>query len=115
MTIIIGGFVTANHPMPVVRELIKRGLGDLTVIGSATAGLEIDLLIGAGCVRKLVAPYVGAELYAPIGNCFRAAAERKEIEIWECSEYILYAGLRPGPWARSSWPGAGASAPASRS
>jgi glutaconate CoA-transferase, subunit A len=94
MAIIIGGFVTANHPMPVVRELIKRGVGDLTVIGSATAGLEIDLLIGAGCVRKLVAPYVGAELYAPIGNCFRAAAERKEIEVWECSEYILYAGLQ---------------------
>jgi len=94
MTIIVGGFVTANHPMPVVRELIKRGVGGLTVIGSATAGLEIDLLIGAGCVRKLIAPYVGAELYAPIGNCFRAAAEAKEIEIWECSEYILYAGLQ---------------------
>ena len=94
MTIIVGGFVTANHPMPVVRELIKRGVGDLTVIGSATAGLEIDLLIGAGCVRKLIAPYVGAELYAPIGNCFRAAAENTEIEIWECSEYILYAGLQ---------------------
>ena len=94
MTIIVGGFVTANHPMPVVRELIKRGARDLTVIGSATAGLEIDLLIGAGCVRKLIAPYVGAELYAPIGNCFRAAAESKEIEVWECSEYILYAGLQ---------------------
>src|ERR1700751_4629848 len=38
MTIIIGGFVTANHPMPVVRELIKRGVGDLTVIGSAHPG-----------------------------------------------------------------------------
>lgn len=94
MTIIVGGFVTANHPMPVVRELIRRGVRDLTVIGSATAGLEIDLLIGAGCVRKLIAPYVGAELYAPIGNCFRAAAENKEIEVWECSEYILYAGLQ---------------------
>jgi glutaconate CoA-transferase subunit A len=93
-TIIVGGFVTANHPMPIIRELVKREARDLTVIGSATAGLEIDLLIGAGCVRKLMAPYVGAELYAPIGNCYRRAAESAEIEIWECSEYILYAGLQ---------------------
>lgn len=94
MTIIVGGFVTANHPMPIVRELIRRGARDLTVIGSATAGLEIDLLIGAGCVRKVIAPYVGAELYAPIGNCFRRAAESGEVEVWESSEYILYAGLQ---------------------
>ena len=93
-TIIVGGFVTANHPMPIVRELIRKGVRDLTVIGSATAGLEVDLLIGAGCVRKVIAPYVGAELYAPIGNCFRTAVERKEVEIWESSEYILYAGLQ---------------------
>jgi glutaconate CoA-transferase subunit A len=77
-----------------VRELIKRGVRNLTVIGSATAGLEIDLLIGAGCVRKLIAPYVGAELYAPIGNCFRRAVENRESELWESSEYILYAGLQ---------------------
>jgi glutaconate CoA-transferase subunit A len=94
MTVAIGGFVTANHPMPIIRELIKKGAHDLTVIGNATAGLEVDLLIGAGCVRKLIAPYVGAELYAPIGHCFRRAAENEEIEVWECSEYILYAGLQ---------------------
>jgi len=93
MTIAIGGFGTANHPMPIVREIIKRNIKNLTVIGSATAGLEIDMLIGAGCVKKLIAPYVGAKLYAPIGNCYRAAVENNEIEVWECSEYILYAGL----------------------
>lgn len=94
MSVIIGGFVTANHPMPIVREIIRKGLKDLTVIGSATAGLEIDLLIGAGCVSKLIAPYVGAELYCPIGHCFRRAVENEEIELWESSEYILYAGLQ---------------------
>ncbi|HYJ00009.1 MAG TPA: CoA-transferase [Thermoleophilaceae bacterium] len=94
MTVAIGGFVVANHPMPIVRELIRKGARDLTVIGNATAGLEVDLLIGAGCVRKVIAPYVGAELYAPIGNCFRRAAENGEVEVWECSEYILYAGLQ---------------------
>jgi glutaconate CoA-transferase, subunit A len=94
MAVAIGGFVTANHPMPIIRELIRKGTRELTLIGNATAGLEIDILIGAGCVKKLIAPYVGAELYAPIGHCFRRAAENDEIEVWECSEYILYAGLQ---------------------
>src|SRR5262245_18301466 len=90
----IGGFVPANHPMPLVRELIRQGKKDLTLIGSATAGLEVDLLIGAGVVRKLIAPYCGAELYSPVGSCFRAAVESGEVSLWESSEYILYAGLQ---------------------
>jgi glutaconate CoA-transferase, subunit A len=66
---------------------------NLTVIGAATAGLEIDLLIGAGAVRKVIAPYIGAELYAPIGHCFRRAAENGEIEVYETTEYLLYSQL----------------------
>jgi len=96
MTIAVGGFGSDNHPMAVVREIMKRGVKDLTVIGSATAGLDIDMLIGAGCVKKLIACYVGQELLCPIGHHFRRAAESKEIEVWECSEYILYAGLFAG-------------------
>jgi glutaconate CoA-transferase subunit A len=91
--VIVGGFGTVNHPMPIIRALIRRKIRNLTVIGAATAGLEIDLLIGAGCVRKVIAPYIGAELYAPIGHCFRRAAERDEIEVYETTEYLLYSQL----------------------
>jgi glutaconate CoA-transferase subunit A len=91
--VIVGGFGTVNHPMPIIRALIRRKVRNLTVIGAATAGLEIDLLIGAGCVRKVIAPYIGAELYAPIGHCFRRAAERDEIEVYETTEYLLYSQL----------------------
>lgn len=93
-SVAIGGFVTANHPMPLVRELIRQGKKDLTIIGSATGGLEIDLLLGAGVVKKLIAPYCGAELYAPLGSCFRTMVEKEQVELWESSEYILYAGLQ---------------------
>lgn len=93
-TVAIGGFVTANHPMPLVRELIRQRKRDLTIVGAATAGLEVDLLIGAGVVATLIAPYCGAELYAPVGNCFRAAVESKRVRLKESSEYILYAGLQ---------------------
>ena len=91
--IIVGGFGTVNHPMPIIRALIRRKVKDLTVIGAAPAGLEIDLLIGAGAVRKVIAPYVGAELYAPIGHCFRRAAESGEVEVYETTEYLLYSQL----------------------
>lgn len=91
--IIVGGFGTVNHSMPIIRGLIRRGVKDLTVIGAATAGLEIDLLIGAGCVKKVIAPYIGAELYAPIGHCFRRAAETSRIEVYETTEYLLYSQL----------------------
>ena len=46
--VIVGGFGTVNHPMAIIRALIRHKVKNLTVIGAATAGLEIDLLIGAG-------------------------------------------------------------------
>jgi glutaconate CoA-transferase subunit A len=91
--VIVGGFGTVNHPMPIIRALIRRKAKDLTVIGAATAGLEIDLLIGAGCVKKVIAPYIGAELYAPIGHCFRRAAETEQVDVFETTEYLLYSQL----------------------
>jgi glutaconate CoA-transferase, subunit A len=94
MSIALGGLATACHAMVFVRHIIRRGLRDLTVIGSAVGGLDVDLLIGAGCVRKVISPYVGAEALAPIGPFFRAAAERGEIQVWECDEGQYYAGLQ---------------------
>src|SRR3989440_10329642 len=91
--VIVGGFGTVNHSMPIIRALVRRKVKNLTVIGAATAGLEIDLLIGAGCVRKVIAPYIGAELHAPIGHCFRRAAENGEVEVYETTEYLLYSQL----------------------
>ena len=94
MCVIIGGHILSSHPMPVIRQIIKQGTKDLTVIGAASAGLEVDLLIGAGCAKKVITPYVGAEALAPIGPFFKAAAERGEIALWECDEGIYYTALR---------------------
>jgi glutaconate CoA-transferase subunit A len=94
MTIALGGLATASHAMVAVRHIVRRSLRDLTVIGSPVGGLDVDLLIGAGCVRKVICPYVGAEALAPIGPFFRAAAERGEIDVWECDEGQYYTGLQ---------------------
>jgi glutaconate CoA-transferase subunit A len=114
MTIAVGGFSIANHPMPIIREIIRNGVKNLTVVGAATAGLDIDLLLGAGCVKKLVAPYVGGEAYAPIGQCFRKVIESGEVELWECSEYTLYAALQAQAMGMGFFPwrgGVGSSIP----
>lgn len=94
MTISIGGILTANHPMAIIRRIIKNGVENLTVVGSPAAGLEIDLMIGAGVVRKVATAYVGGESLAPIGPFFRWAAVEGKVQVWECDEAILCTALR---------------------
>jgi len=94
MTIALGGFITTQHPMSMIRGIAKRGVKDLTVIGSLSPALDVDLLIGCGCVRRLIAAYVGAEASAPMGPFFKKAAEEEAIDIWESDEIIIAAMLK---------------------
>ena len=94
MTIAIGGFNTAAHPMVIVRGLIRRRLRGLRVIGGTIAGLELDLLIAAGVADEVVTSSVTGEALAAIGPAFRSAAESGAVRVWESDEGILYAGLR---------------------
>ena len=93
-TVAIGGFGADNHPMAIVREMIRTGKKNLTIVASATAGLEIDLLIGAGCVKKLI-----RALCRP-GNVLPDRPQLPQIRgvrarsrSWRRSEYLLYAGF----------------------
>jgi glutaconate CoA-transferase, subunit A len=94
MTIAIGGFINAAHPMLVVRGLIRRRFRSLTIVGAASAGLEIDLLIAAGCVSKVASPYISGEKLAPIGPAFRASAEAGKLDVFELDEALYYCALR---------------------
>jgi glutaconate CoA-transferase, subunit A len=94
MTIAIGGFINSSHPMAVVRQIIRRGIRNLTVVGAASGGLDLDLLIAAGCVKKLVTTYMGGEHYCPVAPFFRVAAQRGELDIFECDEGMFYCALR---------------------
>jgi len=90
----IGGFINAGHPMALARALVRSGAHDLTVVGAASSGLDVDLLIASGIVRRVITPYVGAEGLAGIGPAFRAASQRGLIENFEIDEAMYYAGLR---------------------
>ena len=77
-------------PFALMRQIVRRRLRNLTVIGS---GLALDLLIAAGCVRKTISYYAGGGFGVPVAPMFRRAAERGEIDTWECEEGLLTSGL----------------------
>ncbi len=87
MTVAIG----EPAPMALVRLLVRRRVRGLTVIAS---GFALDMLIAAGCVRRSVSYYAGGGPGIPVLPSFRRAAERGELEVWECEEGILCAGLQ---------------------
>lgn len=96
MTLAVGGFVNSAHPMVLVREVIRSGVRDLRLVGAAMSGLEVDMLIAAGCVREVVSSFVSGEVYAPIAPMFRWAAETGEVRVWDCDEMQYYQALRAG-------------------
>ena len=94
-TIALGGVHSHNVPMALVHALIRRGARDLTVIPTPSAGLQVDMLVAAGCVGTLHVSYVGLEFLGMAPN-FRRAAETKTIEIVEADEAWVVFGLRAG-------------------
>jgi len=94
MTIAIGGMVSAGHPMAIIRQIIKKGVKNLIVVGAAASGLEVDLLIGVGAAKKVITSYLASETEAPIGPFFRAYAQEGKIDVWETDESTYYVALR---------------------
>ena len=80
-TLSLGGFTTQRHPMAFVYELIRLGRKDLYLFGHSPGG-DWDLLIGAGCVKRVELAYEADEAFGTVGPCWRRAVERGQIE-WE--------------------------------
>ena len=107
MTIGLSGFAYQNAPMAIVREIIRRGIRDLTLVSGPTSGIETDLLIGAGCVSTVVTAGVSLERVAGIGPAFRHGVESGDVRVWECDECIWYVALQAAAWGVPYllWPG----------
>jgi glutaconate CoA-transferase subunit A len=75
-----------------VRALIRRGAGQLHLIGVPQLGLQADLLIGAGCVKSVESAAVtfGEQGAAPR---FVAALKTGAIEIRDSTCPAIHAGL----------------------
>ncbi len=55
-TVMLGGFGVPGTPFALIRELVRQGKRDLTVIKNDAneQGMGVDHLLAAGLVRKLI-------------------------------------------------------------
>lgn len=80
-------------PMELVRALIRRGARNLDVLATPTGGIAIDLLIGAGAVRRLEAAAVSLGELGPAPR-FTAAVCAGEIEMLDSTCPAIHAALQ---------------------
>lgn len=93
----LGGSTLYRRPLAFVRALIERFQqsaepGGLTLL-AFTAGLESDLLVGAGLVKRVRSCYFGLEIFG-LAPMFTYAASHGMLEICEETEASLAFGLR---------------------
>src|SRR4051794_41678733 len=79
-------------PMAFVRTLARRRVKDLTVV-AVVAGIPIEWLVAASCVRSVVSGLVSLEGFG-LAPRFRAAVQANQIEIEEYSEHPLICRLQ---------------------
>jgi glutaconate CoA-transferase, subunit A len=93
-TVALGTCLEQMIPFAATRELIRRGVGDLTLVGPVS-DIAFDQLIGAGLVRRVVAAWVGNVMMGS-AYCFRRAVERgdpRPLEVVEFSNFTLAQAL----------------------
>ncbi|MFJ9632924.1 CoA transferase subunit A [Streptomyces sp. NPDC101175] len=91
MTLGIGGWGSRRKPMSLVRALLRSDIGDLTLV--SYGGPDVGMLVAAGRVRRLVAPFVTLDSI-PLEPHYRAGRERGEFELTEVDEGMFMWGLR---------------------
>jgi glutaconate CoA-transferase, subunit A len=82
-------------PFAAGHEIIRQRKKDLTLI-APISDMQFDQLIGAGCVRKVIASWIG-NVAAGLGHNYRRAAEAgipQPIEIEEHSNFTIGLGLQ---------------------
>ncbi|MGH9563130.1 MAG: CoA transferase subunit A [Terracidiphilus sp.] len=80
--IALGGFSIARNTIAVAHELIRQQKSDLT-ISQGVVGLETDLLVGAGLVKRLIMGGGSLDRFGPV-HCVNRARETKSLQ---CEDY----------------------------
>ena len=93
MMISIGGNHSHEAPSAFCRELVRRGVKNLTAVPSNAAGYQLDILIGGGCVKTLYNSYCGLD-YVGAAPSFRRCAETGTLDVIELEEMGLLRGLK---------------------
>lgn len=80
-------------PMALVRAIVRRGVKDLHILTVPISGIAADMLVGAGCVRKVecAAVTLGEAGLAPR---FCKAVENGTVEILDSTCPAIHTGLQ---------------------
>lgn len=91
MTVGIGGWGSRRKPLALVRELVRSGVRDLTVV--SFGGPDVGILCATGQASRIVHGFVSLDSI-PIDPHFAAARRSGSIATTEMDEAMLVAGLR---------------------
>jgi glutaconate CoA-transferase subunit A len=84
----LGGFTINRNPMAVVYEIVRQRIKDLHLVCHSN-GQALDVLIGAGCVRRVEIAYGGNGRFAPTCIRFRRAIEEGTVEFEDYSNFQM--------------------------
>lgn len=96
-TVLMGAALESLIPFAAGHEIVRQGRRDLTLVGPIS-DILFDQLMGAGCVRGIIAAWVG-NVSAGLGHNYRRAAEEGipcPIEIQDHSNLSLALALQAG-------------------
>ncbi len=92
-TVAVGGGLSSREPMAILRAMLRRGVRNLSVVGSAH-GIDIDLLCGGGAISRCAESYVGFEQDFGIAPNYRRACEAGDVQVDDSCCYTLVQQLR---------------------
>src|ERR687895_1462125 len=95
MSVAMGCGLESLIPFAASHEIMRQGRKNLTLI-APISDMQFDQLIGADCVRKIIASWVG-NVAAGLGHNYRRAAESgipHPIQIEEHSNFTIGLGLQ---------------------
>jgi glutaconate CoA-transferase, subunit A len=96
-SVVMGAALESLIPFAAGHEIIRQRIGDLTLIGPISDML-FDQLIGAGCVRKVIAAWIG-NVSAGLGHNYRRACEEgtpHRLEVVDHSNFTISLALLAG-------------------
>jgi glutaconate CoA-transferase, subunit A len=95
--VLLGAQLEQMIPFAAGHELIRQGRRDLTLVGPIS-DILFDQMIGAGCVSRVMAAWVG-NVSAGVGYCFRRTVEHgipRKIDVVDYSNFTMALALHAG-------------------
>jgi glutaconate CoA-transferase subunit A len=95
--VLLGAQLEQMIPFAAGHELIRQSRRDLTLVGPIS-DILFDQMIGAGCVSRVMAAWIG-NVSAGVGYCFRRAVERsvpRRLDVVDYSNFTMAMALHAG-------------------